>query len=373
MRFLSVLLILGLSLVTAQGEAASCLLENFSERLALESPASVVREASFFVNGSPVTRILPRADSAQRTRDIFEYLNGERIVLTRGPAPVAAEGSATTFISVPAEALASEAGFTNFIELLVRSKENVPLNLERLTPASRAMVEQMQTKFRTRMVAERDSFGVSVNYHNQIGLRELPNNMRLNGFVTHEITHNTTDRKVVGAFNPQRTPGRVGTPFSETLAGREMSFRSKGRRPFEGASPVEGYETYYRSDEIEAHFRELATAKKDGLPMDAQLSDLNAFIGVEKSQLEALLRNPRALRISNGDAEDALGAGRRQRRVVTSPELGFEVNILVPVGLSTTEERLFIESTFRARLRRIESLRTDAQTRFPSIEDSSLP
>jgi hypothetical protein len=133
--------------------------------------------------------------------------------------------------------------------------------------------------------------------------------------VAHEITHSTTDRKIREAFNPQlmiKTPGaeRVPQSLTEALSGREMRFKGKNGKPLKLPHTISGYERFYRSDEVEAHLRELAQAKKDGLDLENTLTEINSFIDTQEVQINALLKKKsEELSIITEEAENELMAG----------------------------------------------------------------
>ena len=368
MRVLSSLILLSLIVIPVSGRAVeNCTLQNYIQHRANISPSKNIptREVLFAVpvpgdSSITVTRLLSSPASSPRLKELFAFTGENRIILTKGDAPrMPGEDQATTYIGIPESAMRSEEALTNHIEVALISYTNVPLNLERIPEQSRRLVLQMREKHNTTFIHARDDQGFSLDKQNTVGIKTRHvDNLRVNDVVIHEITHTTTDRKVIEAFNP--VEGRVPSPFTEALAGREMSFKSKFGKSLN--HKIEGYEKYYRSDEVEAHLREMAQAKLDGQDLTKQLQDTNKFINSEEAHIRSLLKNNgNDLTVVHGDAEDALRAGRRQRRIVTGPENDFELSILVPRGLDQSGEREFIASALRRRLETLSGYRQGLQ------------
>lgn len=364
MRFLFPSLLILLSVGPVFGET-NCFLQNYIDQRATvrASEGIPTREVTFLVpqpgsHGITVTRILSTPTTRPRLKELLDFTAQNRIIVTKGNTPEIVSDS-TSYITVSESAMRSEETLTNAIEAALISHTNVPLNLERLPEQSRRLVLAMREKHHTTFIHSRTDQGFSLHQENTVAIKTRHvDNLRVNDVVVHEITHTTTDRKVIEAFNP--VPGRDPQPLTEALAGREMSFKSKPGKNLN--HPIEGYERYYRSDEIEAHMREMAQAKKDGQDLTKQLQDTNAFITAEETHIRALMKNNgNDLTVVHGDVEEALKSGRRQRRIVTSPDGEFEISMLVPKNLDRAGEREFVTATLRRRLETLSGYRTNLQ------------
>jgi hypothetical protein len=380
----SVLLILGLSFLFSNqvGATENCFLRSYANSIKDSTPLLVpVREVSFEVpvrdnfggtTDVEVTRILADRNASPHLKDLFSFMEKNNIVLTKGNVPELA-GQNSIYIGVAGEALSNEQNLVDKIERSLADYFAVPLNGNKLPAQSRKLVDQMRAKFKTNFIAEDSEQGKSYIYNNTVGIKTRHiENLRVNQVVSHEITHNTTDRKVLEAFNPKlaSTSGegtRISQPFTTTLAGREMSFKGKSGLSLNLPTPVKEYNKYYRSDEIEAHIRELAQAKSDGLDLERTLSEAKGFIDAQEIQLNALLKSkPENLSVITEEVEENLLAGRKQRRTVTSPDVNFNLYVLVPTGISRSEELAFVESTLRKRLETLESYRRAIKKKFPT-------
>lgn len=375
MRLMFSFLLIALFVSPFRGEAAeSCLLQNYiKQRGSVPSVGLSTREVTFTVpkpgtSGITVTRLLSSTKTSPRLKELLAFANENKIVLTKGEAPRISNDK-TTYIGIPESAMKSEEALTAQIEAALVSY-SVPLNLDRLPEQSRKLVLQMRQKHNTTFVQSRADMGYSMAQENLIGIKALhPDNLRVNDVVVHEITHNTTDRKVLEAFNP--IPGKAPKPFTEALAGREMEFQGKYKKPLK--HPIEGYDERFRADEVEAHIRELAQAKKDSQDLTRQLKETKIFIDTEQAHIRKLLEKD--LSISTGDYEDVLKMGRKQRRIVTSPDGNFSLKILVPKGLDRNGEREFITAALKRRLDTLDGYRDglkrfekDLQTEFPGMQ-----
>ena len=314
-----------------------------------------------------VTKILPTESMSPRLKELFAFTTANKIVVTKGHHP-----QLTNHIGVSDEALKSELALTEHLERSLIGIFDAPLNANKLPAQSRLMVEQMKAKHKTKFINEKNIHGISYSYQNQIGIKTRHiDNLRVNGAVTHEITHNTTDRKVQEAFNPKlmvHAPGttRLTHGLTTALAGREMRFKSKFGKKLSMPHPIgDDYEKFYRADEVEAHIRELAQSKKDQLDLGTTLGEVNAFMDAQEKQLKSLLKNQGDdLKIVTEKAENELLAGRKQRRLITSTDVDFNLFILVPKDLSRSEEVKFIRDTLTNRLKTLESYRLTIQKRF---------
>ncbi len=372
----SLFLLIGLSLLfSGQASATeSCFLRSYVTSLQNAKAISTVplRDVTFEVpviqpgGGTidvEVTRILSGPSASPRLKELFEFMDKNKIVLTRNPVPELT-GENTTYITVSGDALLSEQNLIDRIDglLLQRNIDYAPLRTNRLNPSTVRVVDKMKSNFGTKFFEEPTEQGISYPFSNKVGIKSRhPDNLRVNGVANHEFTHNTTSRKVLEAFDPS-----LGRPLSPSLAGREMAIVSKDRVPMKFSSPLEGYRRRYSSDEIEAHIRELARAKFDKQDLEKQLIDLNEFIDVQETQLKDLLKNkPQDMNIVTGDIEDELMSGRRQRRNVTAANVDFNIQILVPKGLTNSEEASFIESALKKRLETLGHYRKTIEAKFP--------
>ncbi len=338
-----------------------CLLRNY-----VETSSVPFREVSFQVppSGVTVNRVLPTASTNPQLREIFDFMKENRIVVTRGPVPPLA-GEGTTYISVSSEAVASEAALTAQLRTALRDRFGAPVNYDRLPPQSRALIERMRQNFNTRFIAETEISGVSYANRNMIGLNARhAENLRVNATAIHEITHSTTDRKIFEAFNPRA--GRLAQPLTPALAGRSMSFRAKSGKTLELPSSLQAYDRFMGSDEIEAMLREMAQAKKDGLSNANSMTEINQFMDAQERNIQVLLRNnSQNLQIAPGEIIEELRAGRRQQRIVTTSDANFQIEMLVPVGLSANAEREFVARVLQERLTTFQSYRRNIPGRFP--------
>lgn len=290
-------------------------------------------------------------------------MRDNRIVLTRGPVPPLA-GEGTIYISVGSEAIASEAAMTEQLTHSLRSYFGAPVNYDRLPAQSRTLIERMRENFNTRFISETEISGRSYANRNMIGINARhAENLRVNAAAIHEITHNTTDRKIFEAFNPRA--GRVVAPLNPTLAGRSMNFRAKSGRTMELPHSLQTYNRFMGSDEIEAMLREMAQAKKDGLSNANSITEINQFMDAQERNIQALLGNNRQnLQVTPGESIEELRAGRRQQRIVTTSEANFQIEMLVPVGLSPAAEREFVGRALEERLATFQQYRRSVAQRF---------
>ncbi|MES2525965.1 MAG: hypothetical protein V4598_02720 [Bdellovibrionota bacterium] len=339
-----------------------CLLRNY-----VQNSSVPFREVSFQVppTGVTVNRVLPTPSSSPELRELFTFMKENRIVLTRGPVPPLA-GEGTIYISVGAEAVASEAVMTAQLRNSLRDYFGAPVNYDRLPAQSRLLVQRMRENFNTRFIAETEINGISYANRNMIGLNARhAENLRVNAAAIHEITHSTTDRKVFEAFNP--VAGRVAQPLTSNLAGRAMSFRAKSGKTMELPSSLEAYTRFMGSDEVEAMMREMAQAKKDGLSNANSLTEINQFMDAQERNIQVLMRNnSQNLQIAPGEIVDELRAGRRQQRIITTPDANFQIEMLVPVGLSPAAEREFVARVLQDRLTTFQGYRRSISGRFPA-------
>lgn len=346
---------------TAQS-AENCFLRSY-----VESNSSPFREVSFSVppTGAMVRRILPTGSTNPRLQELFDFMKENRIVLTLGPVPSLA-GEGTIYISVGSDSLASEALLTEHLKSSLRNYFDAPVNYERLPAQSLKLVERMKENFQTRFINEPSGGGISYGNRNMIGINARhPDNLRVNGVVSHEITHLTTYRKIVEAFNP--APGQIRRSLTHTLAGRGIIFKSKSGRSLKVPASLKAYENFMSSDEIEAMLREMGQAKKDGLSNEVAVTHINQFIDAQEESLRLLLRNnPRDLQITTGEIVEELRAGRRQQRIVSTADSDFTVEVVVPLNLSAQEERTFINKALEERLATIQGYRRNILERFPS-------
>lgn len=315
-----------------------------------------------------VTRFLPAESMSPRLKELFAFTKENKIVITKGTLPQLASQN-TTYIGIPPEALISEQALTVHLEKALVDYYNVPLNTERLPAQSLKLVTNMREKYNTRFISENEVHGQSFTMQNKIGIKTRHiDNLRVNGVTSHEITHNTTDRKVLEAFNPdlmKETPRvkRVHQPLTMTLSGREMNFEAKTGKKMQGLDPT--YQKKYDSDEIEAHIRELAQGTKDNLDPEYTLKMIYSFIDSQEAQLKTLLKNnARDMSVVTAEAAPELLAGRLQRRLVTSKEADFDLFVLVPKNLSHTQEVKYIEETIAKRLETIRAYRLGLQRRY---------
>lgn len=349
--------------ISAQS-AENCFLRSY-----VESNSAPFREVSFSVppTGMTVSRILPTASMNPRLRELFDFMksNSIPIVPIRGPVPPLA-GEGTIYISVGSDALVSEAAMTEQLKNSLRSFFDAPVNYERLPAQSLHLVQRMRENFQTRFINEASGGGVSYGQRNMIGINARhTENLRVNSAVSHEITHNTTDRKIFEAFNP--TPGRLAQPLTPRLAGRGISFRPKSGKSLELPSSLKAYEGFMSSDEVEAMLREMAQAKKDGLSNATAVIHINQFLDAQERNIRLLLRNnQRDLQVTTGEIIEELGAGRRQQRVVWASDSDFTVEMLVPRNLTGPEEKVFIGQALEDRLATFEQYRKSIHERFPA-------
>ncbi len=335
--------------------AENCFLRNY-----IETSSVPFREVSFPVppTGVVVNRVLPTPSTNPQLRELFDFMKENRIVLTRGPVPPLA-GEGTVYISVGTEALASEAAMTAQIRNSLRDYLRTPVNYDRLPAQSRALFERMRENFNTRFVSETEISGRSYANRNMIGVNARhADNLRVNAAVIHEITHNTTDRKVFEAFNPR--PGRLSEPLTPALAGRSMNFQAKSGRTMELPSSLEAYNRFMGSDEIEAMLRE-------GLSNANSITEINQFMDAQERNINVILRNKsQDLQIAPGEIIGELRAGRRQQRIITTPDANFQIEMLVPVGLSPAAEREFVGRVLQDRLVTFQQYRRSVSGRFPA-------
>lgn len=341
---------------------SDCLLRNYVEQSSVP-----FREVSFSVppSGVTVNRVLPTPSTNPQLRELFDFMKENRIVLTRGPVPPLA-GEGTIYISVGTEALASEAAMTAQLRNSLRDYFGAPVNYDRLPAQSRLLVQRMRENFNTRFIAETQIDGISYANRNMIGLNARhAENLRVNAAAIHEITHSTTDRRVFAAFNP--VAGRVAQPLTPNLAGRAMSFRAKSGRTMELPSALQNYNRFMGSDEIEAMLREMAQAKKDGLSNANSITEINQFMDAQERSILSLVRNNQQdLQIAPGEIIEELRAGRRQQRIVTTSDANFQIEMLVPVGLSPAAEREFVGRVLNERLATFQQYRRSVSGRFPA-------
>ena len=319
-------------------------------------------------SGMPVTRIVSSGVTDQRLRELLEFAKDNNIVVTKGPAPLST--GKTSFISVSGDALASESALADQLERSLVDYFETPLNFEKLPLQSQRLVQKMKENFGTKFIREQDAHGMSYENRNMIGIKTRhPDNLRVSGVVNHEITHNTTDRKIYEAFNPK--PGKLAQPLTESLAGRAMNFRPKPGKRMSLPQAIDGYDRYMCSDEVEANLREMAQARKDGLTVETQLKTMNAFMDSQEMKIRSLLKNHgNDFEISHGDAVDELKAGRRQQRIVTTKEADYFIEVLVPKGLSPAEERAFVKSVLEKRIETFESYRKNSLKKFSDSPQS---
>ncbi len=341
--------------------AQNCFLRNYIER-----SSTPFREVSFQIppHGVTVTRVLPTVMTNPRLTELFDFMRENRIVLTKGPVP-AGVGEGTTYITVGTDALASETLlFEHLNAKLITHFDNAPVNFERLPAQSQRLVQRMRENFNTRFIYEGEISGRSYGNRNMIGVNARhPDNLRVNAAVSHEITHNTTDRKIFESFNP--VAGRVVQPLTPNLAGRSMNFRAKSGSSMDLPSSLSAYDKFMGSDEIEAMLREMAQAKKDGLSNATSLIHLNQFLDFQEQNIRLLLRNNQQdFKFTPGEIIDELRAGRRQQRIVTIPDANFQIEVLVPTGLSSAQERAFIQRVLQERLTTFQGYRSSIQQRF---------
>jgi hypothetical protein len=320
-----------------------------------------VSTVPFSVSGSSYLRITPMKPSSPRLRELLDFAHDNRIVLVKDVAPEST--AVTNYVKISSEALTSEKTFIDQLESSIKNYVDAPLNIEKLPKASQKSVQKMKENFQTKFINEAEDQGASHIYQNKIGIKlRHPDNLRVNAIVNHEITHNTTDRHIFAAFNSDKS-------LTAALAGREMRFRSKAGKQMPLPNEISGYNRFYRSDEIEAVLKEMAKAKHDGLSTDMNRKQILSFIDSQKSQIHALIKNSgKEFKITVEAIEPALGSGRRQRRVVTTPEANFSTEILVPRGLKLHEEREFIMKTFQERLKTIDDYRKRIEKKFPELE-----
>jgi hypothetical protein len=354
-------LLLGLSLSSSAADLShrcADALKNLVHKYQTKNQPGIYREVSFEVPGKiTVTRILPTPLMEPRLKELLDFAQENKIVVMRGDASPLANQN-TMYIGLSDDAMASPAAMVASLERSMHNLFGVPVNTTHLPADAQKMVEQMTLKYKTKFVKENSDQGLSYINKNKIAVNAHPGQLRVNSVVFHEITHNTLDRKILEAFNPEKmiqpsVGTRVTQKLTTTMAGREMKISGKNG-PLSLPWPINEYKSY-RSDEIEASIREFAQMRKDGLDTDLVKMEIRRFIEVQQGQIEALLKVPGELKISVGEAVPELLAGRKQRRIVSA--LGSEVNVelLVPLNLTWSEERAFIEATLSQRLKSIQS------------------
>jgi hypothetical protein len=308
-----------------------------------------------------VTRLAPGKATNPHLKELFEFAEKNNIVFTRGNSPALTEGS-SLYVSVPDQALRSESALAQHMEQNLKEYFGSPVLFEKLPPQSQKIVRKMKENFQTRFIHESQEFGNSYFKENMIGIRAMhPDNLRVNQVVFHETTHNTTDRKIYDIFNS--TPDRHPPKLTTLLAGREMRFRAKTAQSMNMPPAVDGYHKLYRSDEIEATYREMAQAKKDNLSLEKPLKEISAFMDTQEKQIISILEKE-DFKISRQSEEPELGGGRRQRRYVTSDHVNFEIEVLVPKGLSFDEERTYIKKVLKDRLKVLDHYRQNIKERL---------
>ena len=340
--------------------AENCFLHNY-----VQHRKALIREATFTVPPAQmkVTRVLPVEIHDPYLKELVEFANNNHIVLVKDVFPPLPTEK-TTYITI-GETLGTEKELATKLEKLLVDHFDAPLNFDKIPPSAQTAVRKMKENFGTKFIRSQDADGLSFMQQNTIAIKlRHPENLRVSSVVNHEITHNTTDRKIFEALNPVKDAKPV--PLTTILVGRHMSFRAKPAKSMKLPMAIEDYSKFYRADEIEATLREMAKAKFDKESFDTPKLELLSFINSQDQQLKSLLASGEdQLKVVTDAATPELGAGRRQTRQVTVSSVDFNVEIVVPRDLTPNQEREFIIRTFKDRLSLLDSYRQTILKKFP--------